>query len=290
MEEENIVERLPEKSRSLRRTSVKKRLQTEINKERTKVKEKGCKKRLLSKYRRKAANTKERERMKKMNDVFATLKSVIPSDIKDDQEEEKETKVTTLRSAISYINYLKQLIEDCDAGLVDKKEFDMKGEKSFSIDKANKEEVKVQKIVKTPKKISKPVKSEVKSSKPIILDTKWTNYSPKFLENKFSIPKDKALLESRDIYQLDTSCQNILLQPLPDITTFYQTNQYTSSSCSSPRDVNEVSLHISLVESEDIMRKDNCISIPEKTIVDLDLIQGIEIRNVMEHINENYFV
>merc|ERR1712083_402026 len=139
--------------------------------------------------------------MKKMNDVFATLKSVIPADIKDDQEEEKETKVTTLRSAISYINYLKQLVEDCDAGLVDKKEFDMKGDKTVSKDKANKEEVKIQKIVKTQKKISKPVKSEVKSSKPIILDTKWTNYSPKFLENKFAIPKDKALLESRDIYQ-----------------------------------------------------------------------------------------
>merc|ERR1711970_909040 len=144
MEEETIVERLSDKSRSLRRTSVKKRLQTEINKERTKIKEKGCKKRLLSKYRRKAANTKERERMKKMNDVFATLKSVIPSDIKDDHEEEKETKVTTLRSAISYINFLKQLIEDCDNGLVDKREFDKKGDYTITVDKTTMQEEKGQ--------------------------------------------------------------------------------------------------------------------------------------------------
>merc|ERR1712117_79241 len=111
-EEEKIAESLPEKSKSLRRTSVKKRLQTEIKEINPAVKEKVSKKRLLSKYRRKTANAKERERMKKMNDVFATLKSVIPADGKADNEEEKETKVTTLRSAISYINCLKQLIEN----------------------------------------------------------------------------------------------------------------------------------------------------------------------------------
>merc|ERR1711874_103415 len=88
-----------------------------------KLKEEVPKKRLLSRYRRKAENAKERERMKKMNDVFDTLKSVIPAETKGD-EDEKESKVTTLRSAIAYINCLKQLIEDCDAGLVDKTEFD----------------------------------------------------------------------------------------------------------------------------------------------------------------------
>ena len=119
MGEEMIVETLPDKSRSLRRTSVKKRLETEINKTNIKVKEKISKKRTLSKYKRKTANAKERERMKKMNDVFDTLKNVIPAEKRGDDEDEKETKVSTLRSAIAYINCLKQLIDDCDAGLVD---------------------------------------------------------------------------------------------------------------------------------------------------------------------------
>ena len=107
MDEEMIVETLPDKSRSLRRTSVKKRLETEINKTNIKVKEKISKKRTLSKYRRKTANAKERERMKKMNDVFDTLKNVIPAEKRGDDEDEKETKVSTLRSAIAYINCLK---------------------------------------------------------------------------------------------------------------------------------------------------------------------------------------
>ena len=69
MEEDKIVENLPVKSKSLRITSLKKRLQTEIKKINPKVKEKICKKRKLSKYRRNTANAKEREMMKKMNDV-----------------------------------------------------------------------------------------------------------------------------------------------------------------------------------------------------------------------------
>jgi len=260
MEEETIVETLSDKSRSLRRTSVKKRLETEKKKKGSKVKEKVSKKRLLSKYRRKAANAKERERMKKMNDVFATLKSVIPADNKGDNEEEKETKVTTLRSAIAYINYLKQLIEDCDAGVIEKDEGAHKDVNDHSTKIA--ERFKSLKRTNVQKKTTKPVKSKVKGSKPIILDAKWTNYSPQFLENKFSVPKDLNLVERKD----DKSYQNILLQPLPDITTFSNTSQYqinrycsspTETSCSSPRDVNEVSLHISLLEAQDcITQKD----------------------------------
>merc|ERR1712154_478007 len=162
MEEEKIAESLPEKSKSLRRTSVKKRLQTEIKKINPAVKEKVSKKRLLSKYRRKAANAKERERMKKMNDVFATLKSVIPAD----NEEEKETKVTTLRSAIAYINYLKQLIEDCDAGVIEKDEGAHKDVNDHSTKIA--ERFKSLKRTNVQKKTTKPVKSKVKGSKPII--------------------------------------------------------------------------------------------------------------------------
>merc|ERR1712117_970869 len=165
MEEEKIAESLPEKSKSLRRTSVKKRLQTEIKKINPAVKEKVSKKRLLSKYRRKTANAKVRERMKKMNDVFATLKSVIPADGKADNEEEKETKVTTLRSAISYINCLKQLIEDCDAGLVENTDFIENDENMNKSDKVTDHDKKVSpspKKTKNKKILKNSVKSKVK--------------------------------------------------------------------------------------------------------------------------------
>merc|ERR1719369_1194961 len=211
MEEEKIVESLSEKSKSLRKTSLRKRVHVEIKKIIPKVKEKCTKKRKLSKYRRKTANAKERERMKKMNDVFATLKSVIPADNKDDHEEEKETKVTTLRSAIQYINYLKQLIDDCDAGLVDEKEMN---------EKVMIERNKTTAKSKTQKEKPKQPKS-VKSSKPIILDTKWTNYSPELLGKKFVIPKDQNIIEKEEVHQMDASYQDIVLHPLPHITTFY---------------------------------------------------------------------
>ena len=286
MEEETIVERLSDKSRSLRRTSVKKRLQTEINKEKSAVKGKGLKKRQLSKYRRKAANAKERERMKKMNDVFATLKSVIPVDNKNDQEEEKETKVTTLRSAIDYINCLKQLIADCDAGLVDRAEL---MDKHVKQTETPKQKSASPKIKKAGKKSPQTLKSVVKSSKPILLDSKWTNYSPQFLEHKFSITKDPSIDESRNIYEVDRSSQNILLHPLPDITIFNKNYHYTSSTCSSsPRDVNEVSLHISLLESDDTLETEN--GYKEKNICDLDFGKDVNIISVVEGNCENFFL
>merc|ERR1712106_667094 len=233
MEEEKIVETLSDKSRSLRTSSVKKRLETEIKKSNPKVREKISKKRMLSKYRRKTANAKERERMKKMNDVFDTLKNVIPADNRGDDEDEKETKGTTLRSAIAYINCLKQLIEDCDAGLVDQTEF---AEEEDKISESNIIPVKTpgsKKKVKTPKKSIKPVKGKVKGSKPVILDAKWTNYSPQFLGHKFAIPKDINMLEkmpSEQIYQLDTSYQNITHYPQPDMTTYNIINPYEECS------------------------------------------------------------
>ena len=170
------------------------------------LKEKITKKRKHSKYRRKTANAKERERMKRMDDVFATLKSVIPASKKDDQE---ETKVTTLRSAIAYINNLKQLIQDCDAGLVDKTECNVKPDNEIILVNKTHE---YPKKMKTPKKKTKSVKSVVKFSKPTILDANWTNYSPQSIQN--------ILLMSKLQNKLDISYQNIVLQPLPDIPTF----------------------------------------------------------------------
>ena len=235
MEEDTIVERLSDKSKSLRRTSVKKRLQTEINKKRVKVKDIVSKKRILSKYRWKAANAKERERMKKMNDVFAKLKSVIPADNEEDQEEEKETKVTTLRSAVHYLNYLKSLIQDCDAGLLETKRIDLNDDRVSEPNiKEDQKHVSQKKKKEGEKKIVKTRKLTVKSSRPIILDTKWTNYSQKFLEQQFSMPENQNQVETEDFYKKDTSYQNIVFEPLPDITTFYQVDHHTSSYSSSP--------------------------------------------------------
>ena len=84
---------LPVKSRSLRKTSQKKRLETELKKVKTKGKGKISKKPRLNKYQRKMANAKERERMKRMNDVFDRLKSVLPLENFID-EDGKDTKVS----------------------------------------------------------------------------------------------------------------------------------------------------------------------------------------------------
>ena len=91
------VETLPDKSRSLRHSSVQKRLLTEAasSEPLPRVREKISKKYRLSKYRRKTENAKERERMKKFNEAFTTLRKILPnSELSDDNSQyEKDTKV-----------------------------------------------------------------------------------------------------------------------------------------------------------------------------------------------------
>ncbi|XP_013420413.1 helix-loop-helix protein delilah-like [Lingula anatina] len=63
----------------------------------------------LSKYRRRTANARERDRMKEMNDAFETLRTVIPSyPVGDDGL--KVTKITTLRLALNYIKALRDTL------------------------------------------------------------------------------------------------------------------------------------------------------------------------------------
>ena len=111
------METLPDKSKSLRVKSIMKRLETERNKNVPKQRPPKQKHAPMSKYRRKTANAKERDRMRCVNDAFEKLKSVLP-DV-DGDEEAKGTKVNTLRFAITYINSLQQLIDDSNNGLVD---------------------------------------------------------------------------------------------------------------------------------------------------------------------------
>ena len=99
------VETLPDKSRSLRRSSVQKRLETEKARCQPRVREKISKKYRLSKYRRKTENAKERERMKKFNEAFTTLRKILPnSKLSDDNSQsEKDTKVCSIYLYILFI-------------------------------------------------------------------------------------------------------------------------------------------------------------------------------------------
>jgi len=122
---------IPTKSKSLRPASVQKRIQTELKLKLPKPKLESKRASRMTKYRRKAANAKERDRMKHLNDAFDRLRSVMP-DVKTLAQDDKDTKVTTLRAAITYIGCLQQLMEDLDEGKVDPQEYKMNQEESNS--------------------------------------------------------------------------------------------------------------------------------------------------------------
>lgn len=65
----------------------------------------------LSKYRRKTANARERDRMKEINQAFETLRNVVPQMPINPQANEKLTKITTLRLAIKYIATLSSVLD-----------------------------------------------------------------------------------------------------------------------------------------------------------------------------------
>ena len=79
--EAGLQAQLPDKSRSLRQSSVAKRLAVEsgagAGAGETKTKIRGVKR--LSRYRRKTENAKERERMKKFNQAFENLRQKLPN-------------------------------------------------------------------------------------------------------------------------------------------------------------------------------------------------------------------
>ncbi|CAH1263278.1 NEUROG2 [Branchiostoma lanceolatum] len=76
----------------------------------------------LSKYRRKSANSRERDRMHQINYAFEALRCVVPklppSAAQEACEAGKMTKITTLRLAMNYISALQQLLKDDDDGNV----------------------------------------------------------------------------------------------------------------------------------------------------------------------------
>jgi len=228
MEEDSIVSNLSDKSRSLRKTSVKKRLETELKKVNKRRKEKICKKPRLNKYQRKVANAKERERMKRMNEEYERLKKVVPME-QLNSEDGKDKKVSILRSAIVYIQALKQLISDCDSGLVDSELY------TTSTQTKNK--------LKIEKKHSDSLTSKVKASKRVILDPKWTHYSQQFLQDKFS--KDS---EPENLTETKTRC---------DISL--------ASSSTAAAVLSELSLMKTLPNIEDILGS-NLLDTPENIV------------------------
>ncbi|CAB4056338.1 TX [Lepeophtheirus salmonis] len=62
----------------------------------------------LSKYRRKTANARERDRMREINDAFEALQKAIPG--MEVKKEEKCTKLNTLKLAMNYIKALSDLL------------------------------------------------------------------------------------------------------------------------------------------------------------------------------------
>lgn len=67
----------------------------------------------LSKYRRKTANARERNRMREINIAFETLRRAVPHISGTIQTgNEKLTKITTLRLAMKYIQALRQVLDN----------------------------------------------------------------------------------------------------------------------------------------------------------------------------------
>lgn len=95
--------------RSLRRaTRNQKEDHTELNTKQSKGHKSKQKAAPLSKYRRKTANARERNRMREINQAFETLRRVIPhmQATQMPGANEKLTKITTLRLAMKYISAL----------------------------------------------------------------------------------------------------------------------------------------------------------------------------------------
>ncbi|RWS14637.1 twist-related protein-like protein [Dinothrombium tinctorium] len=102
---------------NLRTKSIQNRIETE-KKRRNPRKEPKPKQRPppLSKYRRKTANARERNRMQEINEAFEELKRVVPQFPPNKGPVcEKLTKITTLRLAVNYIAALSQILKQTDS-------------------------------------------------------------------------------------------------------------------------------------------------------------------------------
>ncbi|CAL4123172.1 unnamed protein product, partial [Meganyctiphanes norvegica] len=97
---------------TLRTKSIIKRIESEKKRESNKCKEPKDKQKPppLSKYRRKTANARERNRMREINEAFEHLQKTIPN--LPGTETKELTKITVLRLAVNYIEALANVVDD----------------------------------------------------------------------------------------------------------------------------------------------------------------------------------
>jgi len=143
---------------------------------------------------------------------------------------EKDTKVSALRSAIQYIKSLQSLVADCDAGTLDQDIY----QTSAALDTAAK--AAAAKVAnsrsdnndRNNKKNKSKRKSgaNVRSRKCSSLSDRLTNYSQNYLKQKFTLSSS-----------------------INSSSSFSSSIAATAPVPGSPRDVNEVSLHISLLDN-----------------------------------------
>ncbi|XP_053377592.1 transcription factor 21-like [Mercenaria mercenaria] len=93
---------------NLRKKTIVNRIKTEKKKQLPKVPKPKSSPAPLSKYRRRAANARERGRMEDINVAFETLKSALPNI--EEGPNFKMTKITTLRLAMNYISALRDML------------------------------------------------------------------------------------------------------------------------------------------------------------------------------------
>jgi hypothetical protein len=144
-----------------------------------------------------------------------------------------------LQSAITYINCLQDLLEDCDAGRVGEDIY----RRSLLLDIIEKQKANTEKIVKqspTRKKAKKKHLVTDKTEGKAVCD-KWTNYSQTFLEKKFCSVKSGQIS-----YDIHPTCNQPEHSVQPTMTN---TSECSTPPPSSPRDMNEISLHISLLDN-----------------------------------------
>ena len=92
---------------NLRKKTIVNRIKTEKKKALPKQKKPKSTPPPMSKYRRRAANARERGRMEDINGAFQVLKSVLPNI---EEGGSKMTKITTLRLAMNYISALRNIL------------------------------------------------------------------------------------------------------------------------------------------------------------------------------------
>lgn len=111
---------------NLRQSSIVNRINSELSRKAPKQPKPKSKPPPLSKYRRRAANARERGRMQEINEAFENLRSLIPETHTSSVENQstsrgkagsedpssKMTKIMTLRLAMSYISALRELLKN----------------------------------------------------------------------------------------------------------------------------------------------------------------------------------